>query len=434
MSVRRLAEEDVQPGGFEFTSENAKWAEATIRKYPAGRQQSAVIPLLMRAQEQDGWVTKAAIESIADMLGMPYIRVLEVATFYTQFMLKPVGSKAHVQVCGTTPCMLRGSEALMDVCRRKIHHEQFETNEEGTLSWEEVECQGACVNAPMVMIFKDTYEDLTPERLEEIIDQFEAGKGAEVPVGPQVDRIYSAPVGGRTTLLGEEEGTRSSRGRKETGDGGTVPPSKAGRPVTSAPETDASIASPSPEKSTGAEEEVNTDGKEAKRAEEAGRMGDSVSGSATSSTASGSDVGRARANATMKVAGTAKSHAPQKKEGSASGDGDANATMKIARSAKGAGGAGQSQPGQPEAIERPEEPDDLKMIAGIGPKIEQKLHEIGVWTWQQVANWKKAECEWVDAHLSFHGRIEREQWVKQAKALAKGGEAEYVKVFGKLPR
>ena len=112
------------------------------------------------------------------MLDMPYIRVLEVATFYTQFQLKPVGTRAHIQVCGTTPCMLRGSEALIDVCRSKIHHDQFHTNAEGTLSWEEVECLGACVNAPMVMIFKDTYEDLTPERLGEIIDAFDAGKGA----------------------------------------------------------------------------------------------------------------------------------------------------------------------------------------------------------------------------------------------------------------
>src|SRR6218665_2100364 len=109
MSVRRLAEDNVQPSGFSFSKDNAVWAEATIQKYPKGREQSAVIPLLMRAQEQDGWVTKAAIESVADMLGMAYIRVLEVATFYTQFQLKPVGTRAHIQVCGTTPCMLRGS-------------------------------------------------------------------------------------------------------------------------------------------------------------------------------------------------------------------------------------------------------------------------------------------------------------------------------------
>ncbi len=131
---------------------------------------------------------------------MPYIRVLEVATFYTQFQLQPVGTRAHVQVCGTTPCMLRGAEELIDVCRHKIHHDPFVTNDAGTLSWEEVECQGACVNAPMVMIFKDTYEDLTPERLAEIIDAFEAGKGASVTAGPQVDRVFSAPQGGLTSL------------------------------------------------------------------------------------------------------------------------------------------------------------------------------------------------------------------------------------------
>ena len=108
--------------------------------------------------------------------------------------------------------------------------------------------------------------------------------------------------------------------------------------------------------------------------------------------------------------------------------------MKIARSARGSGGAAEPQSGRPAALERPDHPDDLKMIAGIGPKIEEQLNEIGIWTWRQIANWKKAECNWVDAHLSFHGRIEREQWVKQAKALAKGGEAEYAKVFGKLPR
>ncbi len=141
MSVRRLADDAVQPAGFAFNAENQARAHKTIAKYPEGRQQSAVIPLLMRAQEQDGWVTKAAIEHVADMLDMPLIRVLEVATFYTQFQLKPVGTRAHIQVCGTTPCMLRGSEALMDVCRHKIHHDPFELNAEGTLSWEEVECR-----------------------------------------------------------------------------------------------------------------------------------------------------------------------------------------------------------------------------------------------------------------------------------------------------
>src|SRR4051812_15996961 len=211
MSVRRLAEPSVQPPAFAFSSSNEVEVKRWIDKYPKGREQSAVIPLLMIAQDQDGWVTKAAIEHVADMLHMPYIRALEVATFYTQFQLKPVGTRAHVQVCGTTPCMLRGAEALMDVCRSKIHHEQFHANAGGTLSWEEVECLGACVNAPMVMIFKDTYEDLTPQRLGEIIDAFEAGKGASIPVGPQVDRTVSAPQSGLTTLSDEKAVLKSTR-------------------------------------------------------------------------------------------------------------------------------------------------------------------------------------------------------------------------------
>src|SRR5690606_21409914 len=133
------------------------------------------------------------------------------ATFYTQFQLKPVGTKAHIQVCGTTPCMLRGSEALMDVCRSKIHNEQLRTNESGTLSWEEVECQGACVNAPMVIIFKDAYEDLTPERLAEIIDEFEAGRGEAVQTGPQNGRVFAAPATGLTSLTDETAVLKTTR-------------------------------------------------------------------------------------------------------------------------------------------------------------------------------------------------------------------------------
>ena len=214
MSVRRLADAAVQPAAFAFNKANTGWAKAQIRKYPKGREQSAVIPLMMRAQEQEGWVTKAAIEHIADMLEMPRIRALEVATFYTQFQLKPVGTKAHVQVCGTTPCMLRGSEELMAVCKSKIHHDQFHTNASGTLSWEEVECLGACVNAPMVMIFNDTYEDLTPKRLEEIISAFEAGNGDSVKPGPQIGRTYSAPVTGLTSLNDNKAAAKKPAAKK----------------------------------------------------------------------------------------------------------------------------------------------------------------------------------------------------------------------------
>lgn len=216
MSVRRLANEAIQPSSFSFNKENLQWAEKTIAKYPEGRQRSAVIPLLMRAQEQEGWVTRAAIEYVADMLSMAYIRVLEIATFYTQFQLKPVGTKAHVQVCGTTPCMLRGAGDLIKVCKNKINEAPFVTNKDGTLSWEEVECLGACTNAPMVMIFRDTYEDLTPERLEEIIDAFEAGKGDTVPVGPQNGRKTSEPITGLTSLLdGEQKTTKKKSSAKK---------------------------------------------------------------------------------------------------------------------------------------------------------------------------------------------------------------------------
>ncbi len=260
MSVRRLADASLQPAAFAFDEANAAWAKQAVAKYPEGREQSAVIPLMMRAQEQEGWVTKAAIESIADMLHMPYIRALEVATFYTQFQLKPVGSRAHVQVCGTTPCMLRGAEGLMDVCRSKIHHDQFHTNVGGTLSWEEVECLGACVNAPMVMISKDTFEDLTPERLAEIVDQFEAGQGSSVAVGPQNGREVSAPATGLTTLTDETAILKSTRDREAREAASTsssqapaalktaaaIPPSKAAKPKTAAPETNGTLKTPSP--------------------------------------------------------------------------------------------------------------------------------------------------------------------------------------------
>jgi NADH-quinone oxidoreductase subunit E len=199
MSVRRLAPAEVQPKEFSFTAENLAWAKQLIAKYPDGRQASAVIPLLWRAQEQaGGWTPQKAIERVADMLGMAYIRVLEVATFYTMFLLQPVGKKAHVQVCGTTPCMLRGSDELFKVCRHRIHHDPFHVSTDGDFSWEEVECLGACVNAPMVLIGSDTYEDLTPATFEKVLDGIASGK--PVKPGPQIDRQMSAPIGGATTL------------------------------------------------------------------------------------------------------------------------------------------------------------------------------------------------------------------------------------------
>jgi NADH-quinone oxidoreductase subunit E len=342
MSVRRLADDNVQPQSFAFNEANSAWAAETIKKYPAGRQQSAVIPLLMRAQEQDGWVTRAAIEKIADMLEMPYIRVLEVATFYTQFQIKPVGTRAHVQVCGTTPCMLRGAEDLIAVCKKKIHHDPLHTNESGTLSWEEVECQGACVNAPMVVIFKDTYEDLTPTQLEYIIDRFEAGKGGDVTPGPQVDRVHSAPAGGPVTLTTDTPAHRFAD-RAET-----PAPAAAPAPVATAP-------APAP---------------------------------------------------AAPVAPAAKAEAKPSLD----------------------------DPNRPAAVEKPATLDDLKMISGVGPVMEAKLHDLGIYTFAQIAKWTEKEIAWVDGYLAFRGRILRDDWIKQADALARGGEEEYVRVFGKKPR
>jgi NADH-quinone oxidoreductase subunit E len=195
MSVRRLAEK--QPPSFAFTPENLEWAKARIAKYPPGRQQSAVIPLLWRAQEQSGgWLPQKAIEGVAELLGMAKIRVLEVATFYTMFNLSPVG-RFHVQFCGTTPCMLRGADALKTVLHRMIGHEN-EVTADGTFSWTEVECLGGCVNAPMVQINADYYEDLTPESLARILNDLAAGRTPKP--GPQVGRHLSAPVGGEKTL------------------------------------------------------------------------------------------------------------------------------------------------------------------------------------------------------------------------------------------
>jgi NADH-quinone oxidoreductase subunit E len=392
MSVRRLAEDSVQPAVFAFNRENTAWAKQTIKKYPKGREQSAVIPLLMRAQEQDGWVTKAAIEHVAIMLDMPLIRVLEVATFYTQFQLKPVGTRAHIQICGTTPCMLRGAEDLKKVCQHRIHHDPFHMNESGTLSWEEVECLGACVNAPMIMVFKDTYEDLTPERLEEIIDAFEAGKGDTITPGPQIDRHFSAPEGEPTSLIVENGAAKPKRAAKAA-EAATVPPTNAAKPVTHDVTTSDAIKSPSKVKASKAAE----------------------------------DAASKPAEPTPAAARAIKN--PPVAEGSLAEKPPVQ-TIK----APAAQSVSLEDKNRPAAIEKPAAVDDLELIAGVGPKIAGILHELGIYTFAQVASWKKAEREWVDGYLNFKGRIERDDWVKQAKALAKGGEAEYIKVFGKKPR
>lgn len=195
MSVRRLAE--IQPADFAFTPDNRAAAKARIAKYPAGREASAIVPLFWMAQKQhDGWLPEPAIRHVADMLGMPHIRALEIATFYTMFNLAPVG-RHHVQLCGTTPCWLRGANDLKEVCREVIGA-PGEITQDGALSWIEVECLGACCNAPMVQINDDYYEDLTPDLLRGLLDDLRVGRPTRI--GPQSSRKASEPAGGPTTL------------------------------------------------------------------------------------------------------------------------------------------------------------------------------------------------------------------------------------------
>ncbi len=365
MAVRRLAQQ--QPESFAFTPENLEWAKKQITKYPPGRQASAVIPLLWRAQEQHaGWLPEPAMRYVADMLEMPYIRVLEVATFYTMFQLAPVGRKAHVQVCGTTPCMLRGAGDIISVCQKRIAAHQHELSADGDFSWEEVECLGACVNAPMVQVFSDTYEDLTAESFEALLDTF--GRGETPKPGPQVDRLYSAPVGGRTALTDAhlDEGSASEREAAEgvdTGNGHHVEPTAeeamgedAGRPdAEGLPEEEASRAEPTEAPKTEPE------------------------------------------TAEAREASEKASHeqATTEPEEAAEGE-DRPATLDGPR-------GGQA--------------DDLKRISGVGPKIEQILNDLGIYHFDQVAAWTDENVAWLDNHLRFRGRIGREEWIHQAKAL-----------------
>jgi NADH-quinone oxidoreductase subunit E len=247
MAPRRLAPVEVQPKSFAFSAENLRWANTELTKYPHGRQESAILALLWRAQAQSGgWLPEVAIRYVADFLGMAHIRALEVATFYTMFNLEPVG-RYHIQLCGTTPCMLRGAEDLKQVLREKVG-EEHDVSDDGKFSWIEVECLGACVNAPMLQINEDNYEDLTPDILARILDDLAAGK---VPrPGPQIERQFSAPLGGPTTLTdaslyarngGPEPGTATHAGAALHDEGAKKPSEPAERreaPAPKPPEAD----------------------------------------------------------------------------------------------------------------------------------------------------------------------------------------------------
>ena len=197
MSLKKISKN--QPENFKFNTKNLNAAEKVISNYPKGKQQSAVMALLYIAQRQnDNWIPLSAMKYIAKILDMSYIKVYEVATFYTMYNLAPVGDY-FFQVCTTTPCMLRGAYGLVDVCKKKISKKESEVSKDGKFSWIEVECLGACVNAPMIQINEDYFEDLSPQKLEEIIDQV---KNNQKPIpGSYKGRLSTEPINNRKTLL-----------------------------------------------------------------------------------------------------------------------------------------------------------------------------------------------------------------------------------------
>ena len=351
--LRRLYHD--QPESFAFTPANQAWADAQIKKYPEGRQQSAIIPLLWRAQEQEGWLSRPAIEGVAEMLGMAYIRALEVATFYFMFQLQPVGSLAHVQVCGTLSCMICGAEDLIGVCKEKIAEKAHQVSADGKFSWEEVECLGSCSNAPMVQIGKDYYEDLTAEKFAWILDELAAGR---IPTpGPQNGRFAAEPLGGLTSLSefdsGQTKFNASVQLAKDIGD-----------TVKRIDGTEVPLITPW----------VQSEKSAAKK--------------------------------TAPKAKTATKPAPAAKL-------DENATIAAKK---------------PRTMKAPRKAgaDDLKMIKGVGPKLEKLLNTLGFFHFDQIAKWSADELSWVDQNLEgFKGRASSDEWVSQADTLAKGEMTEF---------
>jgi NADH-quinone oxidoreductase subunit E len=432
--LRRLHTD--QPETFAFTPENRAWAEAQMTKFPEGRQASAVIPLLWRAQEQEGWLTRPAMEHVADMLGLAYIRVLEVATFYFMFQLQPVGRAAHIQICGTTPCMLRGAEDLVAVCREHIAQKPHEISADGQLSWEEVECLGACSNAPMAQIGKDYYEDLTQERLAEMLDAFRRG---EVPEpGPQQGRWASEPDGGLTALTEmprDEPANASVSLARNLGD--TVKRIDGTEMPLRTPWRGAEAADPDPEVAA-RDPMMHPDGPD-------GRQGGRIAGDAEPDRARGdSSDGYANVRGSDAKAkgwpeeGTVvdgpEGHPGEDLDtqeplvtGTIDSDGEPAGTKTAAEATStpaGSTGSGVDEADRPAmlAAARAEGADDLKAIRGIGPKLETMLNEMGVFHYDQIAGWTERELAWVDAHLEgFRGRATRDEWVRQATLLSERG-------------
>jgi len=388
MAVRRLAPEAVQPKAFSFTPETEAWTKELVAKYPQGRQASAVIPLLWRVQTDcGGWLPQKAIEAVSERLEMPYIRVYEVATFYTMFNLEPVG-KFYVQMCGTTPCMLRGSNEIRKVLEERIGAQQT-VSEDGLFSWLEVECLGACCNAPMVQINDDYYEDLTPENFNKLLDDLAAGK--KVNIGSQAGRKSSEPQDDVRTLTdpalydGSVVGAWRKRFEEEAAQCAAEAKAKAEKEKL--------------------EKEAEKAEKEAAVAPKKGHP----------------DAGRATERP------VADAPAQQKAVGEEVVDleaEDKDIVEKLARLSRDASPQEKANAvgSRPKALKKPrkDKADDLKKISGIGPANEEKLHNLGIYHYDQIAQWGRPEIRWIGQFLSFAGRIDREDWVGQAKTLAAG--------------
>lgn len=439
--LRRLYHE--QPESFAFTPENQKWAEAQISKYPEGREASAVIALLWRAQEQEGWLSRPAIEHVAGMLGMAYIRALEVATFYFMFQLQPVGTVAHIQVCGTTSCMICGAEDLIGVCREKIAPKAHQLSEDGKFSWEEVECLGACANAPMAQIGKDYYEDLTADSFAGLLDRMAAG---EVPTpGSQIGRFASEPAGGVTSLHNDKvNGANASVTlATEIGDtlkridGNEVPLRAPWNPAMDSaaaapPAVNDDLLSPSgisheptPGAQPGADKPVDSqsmtkqesDADDAGRPDEGGIAGVSEAGDDTPE----GDGYHAAGESTEDRSAKTRQDPTHSGSGPLSDNLGADATTSAATDVpEGAEKA-------PERLDAPRGTggDNLQRIKGIGPKLAQTLNEMGFYHFDQIASWSAEELAWVDRNIGgSRGRPFRDNWVGQAKDLAGEGQTD----------
>lgn len=396
MSVRRLAPDPVQPASFAFTAANENWIVQQIAKYPEGRQASAVIPLLWKAQEQEGWVSRAVIETVAKRLGMAPMRVLEVATFYTMFNLQPVG-EFFVQLCGTTPCALRGAEALKKVCEDVIGPQSTVTAD-GKLSWLEVECLGACCNAPMAQINVDYYEDLTPASFRQLLDDMRNGRPTKP--GPQNGRTGSEPEGGPQTLTDKAlyDGSMIGAGDWQKR---IVEQRKAAAEAAAAKaaaEAEAKKAAEAEAKKA----EATPAAVAAKPATETAAAARPQPSAPAQPSSAANDTPAAKGKIEKKdVAEAAKPAAADKVTAT---DESKPELLTAARGGKG---------------------DDLELIWGVGPKLGKMLNEMGVWHYDQIAKWTPAELAWVDARLTgFKGRALRDDWIAQSKKLATGWRPE----------